>query len=124
MRRKKFRKNEVMRHDWAASLLATGDREVVAFFRDLDIEPSEAKFLFDMLLRAQEIRVGAGRRSLVGSPAMTEMDGVIREHEVYFATLAEQAERYDEMAEHMKSAEAPAISMMTGCREVLERMNE
>lgn len=35
---------------------------------------------------------------------MTEMDGVIREHEVYFATLAEQAERYDEMAEHMKSA--------------------
>ena len=36
--------------------------------------------------------------------AMTEMDGVIREHEVYFATLAEQAERYDEMAEHMKSA--------------------
>ena len=72
---------------------------------------------------------------------MTEMDGVIREHEailtpiafqteeitgnlctvrysilmhlpmsqVYFATLAEQAERYDEMAEHMKSAEASVI---------------
>ncbi|CAE7259700.1 BMH1 [Symbiodinium pilosum] len=35
---------------------------------------------------------------------MTEMDGVIREHEVYFATLAEQAERYDEMAEHMRAA--------------------
>ena len=27
----------------------TKDREVLAFFRDLDIEPSEAKFLFDML---------------------------------------------------------------------------
>ena len=64
------------------------------------------------------------------SGAMTEMDGVIREHEakgaeflsdkwllevmragtaipicmkVYFATLAEQAERYDEMAEHMRA---------------------
>ncbi|CAE7941294.1 14-3-3 protein-like [Symbiodinium microadriaticum] len=35
---------------------------------------------------------------------MTEMDGIIREHEVYFATLAEQAERYDEMAEHMRAA--------------------
>jgi hypothetical protein len=28
---------------------ASKDREVLAFFRDLDIEPSEAKFLFDML---------------------------------------------------------------------------
>ena len=42
--------------------------------------------------------------SEIRKAAMTEMDGVIREHEVYFATLAEQAERYDEMAEHMKSA--------------------
>lgn len=32
------------------------------------------------------------------------MGDVIREHEVYFATLAEQAERYDEMAEHMGRA--------------------
>jgi len=32
------------------------------------------------------------------------VDGIVREHEVYFATLAEQAERYDEMAEHMKNA--------------------
>jgi len=31
-------------------------------------------------------------------------DGMIREHEVYFATLAEQAERYDEMSEHMRNA--------------------
>lgn len=30
-------------------------------------------------------------------------EGAIREHEVYFATLAEQAERYDEMAEHMRA---------------------
>lgn len=28
----------------------------------------------------------------------------VREHEVYFAVLAEQAERYDDMAEHMKAA--------------------
>lgn len=28
----------------------------------------------------------------------------MREHEVYYATLAEQAERYDEMADHMKTA--------------------
>eukprot|EP00927_Polykrikos_kofoidii_P029885 TRINITY_DN2576_c0_g2_i1.p1 TRINITY_DN2576_c0_g2~~TRINITY_DN2576_c0_g2_i1.p1 ORF type:complete len:240 (+),score=51.34 TRINITY_DN2576_c0_g2_i1:136-855(+) len=32
------------------------------------------------------------------------MEEVVREHEVYFATLAEQAERYDEMAEHMRTA--------------------
>lgn len=32
------------------------------------------------------------------------MGDIIREHEVYFATLAEQAERYDEMAEHMHNA--------------------
>mmetsp|Transcript_39904 Transcript_39904/g.113978 ORF Transcript_39904/g.113978 Transcript_39904/m.113978 type:complete len:253 (-) Transcript_39904:112-870(-) len=32
------------------------------------------------------------------------MGDVIREHEVYFATLAEQAERYDEMAQHMHTA--------------------
>mmetsp|Transcript_57657 Transcript_57657/g.130027 ORF Transcript_57657/g.130027 Transcript_57657/m.130027 type:complete len:241 (-) Transcript_57657:160-882(-) len=32
------------------------------------------------------------------------MGDVVREHEVYFATLAEQAERYDEMAEHMRVA--------------------
>ena len=56
---------------------------------------------------------------------MTEMDGIIREHEaavqplfdrcssllrspeVYFATLAEQAERYDEMAEHMRAVGRP-----------------
>ncbi|CAE8731697.1 unnamed protein product [Polarella glacialis] len=31
-------------------------------------------------------------------------DEVVREHEVYFATLAEQAERYDEMAGHMRTA--------------------
>lgn len=31
-------------------------------------------------------------------------DVVPREHEVYYATLAEQAERYDEMAEHMRRA--------------------
>eukprot|EP00933_Yihiella_yeosuensis_P080450 TRINITY_DN93873_c0_g1_i1.p1 TRINITY_DN93873_c0_g1~~TRINITY_DN93873_c0_g1_i1.p1 ORF type:complete len:242 (+),score=71.42 TRINITY_DN93873_c0_g1_i1:126-851(+) len=31
-------------------------------------------------------------------------DDVVREHEVYYATLAEQAERYDEMCEHMKQA--------------------
>mmetsp|Transcript_34466 Transcript_34466/g.90266 ORF Transcript_34466/g.90266 Transcript_34466/m.90266 type:complete len:240 (-) Transcript_34466:86-805(-) len=32
------------------------------------------------------------------------MDADTRNHEVYFATLAEQAERYDEMAEHMRTA--------------------
>mmetsp|Transcript_22842 Transcript_22842/g.53417 ORF Transcript_22842/g.53417 Transcript_22842/m.53417 type:complete len:244 (-) Transcript_22842:96-827(-) len=31
------------------------------------------------------------------------MPQVVREHEVYFAKLAEQAERYDEMVEHMKN---------------------
>ena len=33
--------------------------------------------------------------------------------QVYFATLAEQAERYDDMAEHMKSVEAPVITTGT-----------
>jgi 14-3-3 protein epsilon len=28
----------------------------------------------------------------------------VREHEIYYARIAEQAERYDEMAEHMKTA--------------------
>eukprot|EP00929_Paragymnodinium_shiwhaense_P110670 TRINITY_DN77850_c0_g1_i1.p1 TRINITY_DN77850_c0_g1~~TRINITY_DN77850_c0_g1_i1.p1 ORF type:complete len:251 (-),score=78.35 TRINITY_DN77850_c0_g1_i1:197-949(-) len=40
-------------------------------------------------------------------PAEPDVDDeyeVNREHEVYFATLAEQAERYDEMAEHMRTA--------------------
>ncbi|CAE7276014.1 BMH1 [Symbiodinium sp. CCMP2456] len=44
---------------------------------------------------------------------MTEMDGIIREHEVYFATLAEQAERYDEMAEHMRAVIAPGVKAKT-----------
>jgi len=37
-------------------------------------------------------------------PEVDEEYEVNREHEVYFATLAEQAERYDEMAEHMRTA--------------------
>jgi len=34
----------------------------------------------------------------------TVQEEVVREHEVYYATLAEQAERYDDMAEHMYTA--------------------
>jgi len=46
------------------------------------------------------------------------MDAV-REHEVYYAKLAEQSERYDEMAEHMKKASLMDAELLPDERNLL-----
>eukprot|EP00434_Breviolum_minutum_P011876 symbB.v1.2.010478.t2/scaffold679.1/size173156/14 len=77
----------------------TKDREVLAFFRDLDIEPSEAKFLFDMLdinqsgsIDFEEFLNGCIR--LQSSAKAIDMLVVTRETRLAFEQLSGQMRRF------------------------------
>ncbi|CAL1166896.1 unnamed protein product [Cladocopium goreaui] len=77
----------------------TKDREVLAFFRDLDIEPSEAKFLFDMLdinqsgsIDFEEFLNGCIR--LQGSAKAIDMLVVTRETRLAFEQLSGHMRRF------------------------------
>eukprot|EP00435_Cladocopium_sp_Y103_P042561 s1176_g11.t2 len=77
----------------------TKDREVLAFFRDLDIEPSEAKFLFDMLdinqsgsIDFEEFLNGCIR--LQGTAKAIDMLVVTRETRLAFEQLSGHMRRF------------------------------
>lgn len=77
----------------------TKDREVLEFFRDLDIEPSEAKFLFDMLdinqsgsIDFEEFLNGCIR--LQGSAKAIDMLVVTRETRLAFEQLSGHMRRF------------------------------